>query len=418
MDQKKVKNIWDNKLLTAILSLVIAFGLWLYVVTTNSTDFEETFYNIDVVHMNESLLADRGLMIVENQTPDVDLTLFGNRTDINKLNSSNITVTVDLSTIWEPGTVALEYKVSYPGDVANNAINIQGRNPARVNLKIEQKIIKPVPVQVNYANSVPEGFLADKEKVELEYTELMISGPKSVIDQIACARIDVDLQDQKQSIGGQFPFTLCDEKGEPVDAALVSVPVEQVGMTLKILRVKELALKVNIENGGGATDKTSSIEISPRTIQVSGSDALLEDLDEIVVGTIKLGELLKDETMTFPIQIPDGVTNETGVSEATVEIKFPDLAIRTFTVTDIRAINVPAGLKVDMITQALEVQIRGPKVLMKNMTEADIIITVDFENEPVGTATKKATITMSGDFLEAGAVGVYQVLATVKPAGG
>ena len=152
--------------------------------------------------------------------------------------------------------------------------------------------------------------------------------------------------------------------------------------------------------------------------QPAFAEKLLEGLDEIVVGTIKLGELLKDETMTFPIQIPDGVTNETGVSEATVEIKFPDLTTRTFTVTDIRAINVPAGLKVEMITQALEVQIRGPKVLMKNMTEADIIITVDFENEPVGTATKKATITMSGDFLEAGAVGVYQVLAKVKPAGG
>jgi len=259
MDPQKNKSIFDNKLITAILSVCIAFGLWLYVVTTNSTDFEAPFYNIDVVHLNDSLLAERGLMIVENQTPEVDLTLVGNRTDVNKLNSSNITVTVDLSTIWEPGTVALEFKVSYPGDIPNNSINIQSRNPSRVTLKLEQRITKPVKVEVFYANSVPEGFIADKENVELEYQELLISGPKSVMDQVAYARIDVDLKDQSKSFGGQFPFTLCNEAGDPVDAAMISVPVEEIGLALKIQRVKEITLKVNVEDGGGATSKTCDI---------------------------------------------------------------------------------------------------------------------------------------------------------------
>ena len=137
MAKKETKKLLDSKIWTAVISLLIGFGLWLYVVTTNSTGFETTFYNIPVNLQNESLLAERGLMILENQTEDVDLRLSGNRTDINNLNSSNITITVDLSTLWEPGTVDLEYKISYPGNVPNNAVSVQERSPSRVTLKIE-----------------------------------------------------------------------------------------------------------------------------------------------------------------------------------------------------------------------------------------------------------------------------------------
>ena len=38
-----------NKILSGLLSLVIAFGLWLYVITYVSPGSEETYYNIPVV---------------------------------------------------------------------------------------------------------------------------------------------------------------------------------------------------------------------------------------------------------------------------------------------------------------------------------------------------------------------------------
>ena len=38
-----------NKLSTLILSLLIAFGMWIYVITSVSPGSEETFHNIPVV---------------------------------------------------------------------------------------------------------------------------------------------------------------------------------------------------------------------------------------------------------------------------------------------------------------------------------------------------------------------------------
>ena len=117
--------------------------------------------------------------------------------------------------------------------------------------------------------------------------------------------------------------------------------------------------------------KTSSITVEPRTIRVSGSDTLLEQLEELELGTINLAELLEDTVLTFPVVLPEGVNNETGITEVKVDVQFPELVTRTFNVTEIHAENVPEGMEVDMITQALEVKIRGPKALVRAMKETD-----------------------------------------------
>ena len=52
-----------NKVLAILLSVVVAFGLWMYVITSVSPGSEETYYNIPVVMDGETLLAERNLMI-------------------------------------------------------------------------------------------------------------------------------------------------------------------------------------------------------------------------------------------------------------------------------------------------------------------------------------------------------------------
>ena len=401
-----------NKLLTALLSVFIALGLWLYVVTVVSPNSDKHYYNIPVSLQGEVILQERGLMITTTELPTVSLHLEGNRTDLNKLNSSNITIAVDVSRIGEAGTHKLAFTPTFPGDVPSNSITILSQNPGTISIDVEERISKSVPVDIQYLGTLSEDYMADKENKVLDYENINISGPKSVIDQIAMARIEVDLDQRVESISEQFRYALCNEKGEPVDARLVTTDVESVTLTLKILRVKEIALVVNVIDGGGATKDTSAIDIQPKTIRVSGSDVLLEGLESLELGTINLGEMLTDEILTFPIKLPEGITNETGVTEATVDVRFPDLGTKTLTVTNIKAINVPAGLEADLITQLLEIQIRGPKAIIETVEEKDITVTVDFSTVQMGTATVKAVITINADGV--GAVGTYNVTATLR----
>ena len=51
-----------RKILSFLLSLAIAFGLWLYVVTVVSPGSEKEYYNIPVVLEGETVLQERGLI--------------------------------------------------------------------------------------------------------------------------------------------------------------------------------------------------------------------------------------------------------------------------------------------------------------------------------------------------------------------
>ena len=68
-----------NKLMSAALSLLIAFGLWMYVITEVSPGSEWTYYDVPVKLEGETVLKERGLIITGISSTNVDLTLSGNR---------------------------------------------------------------------------------------------------------------------------------------------------------------------------------------------------------------------------------------------------------------------------------------------------------------------------------------------------
>ena len=408
----------SNKFLRFLLSLILAFCLWLYVISVEVPEGEFTFTNIQVSFQNETVMTEeRNLMITTDEIPTITLTLKGNRTELNKLNNSNISVVVDLSQVYEPGQQRLTYKIYYPPEVSNNAFEVVGSTPNTITLEVEKRVSKEVPVVVNYTGKLPEDYTADTASHELSSKVVNIKGPESVVNEITQARIDIDLTDQVETIVAACQYTLCNEAGEAVDAKQVVTDVGEIDLKLKIQRIKEVPLELTINDGGGATKSTSKIVIDPLTIKVSGSETVLNELDVINIGTINLADYTEDTELTFPITIPDNVTNMTGITEAKVSLKFPDLAIKTFTITNITPVNVPEGYTVEMVTQALTVTIRGPKARVEDMTEADISAMVDVASAQAGSATFKAEIVMGEDYAAVGAIGNYSVSATLRAEG-
>lgn len=403
----------NNRILLTLLSIGAALLLWLYVITVVSPNSDNRYNHIRVNLQGEAVLHDRGLMITSGELPEISLHLEGNRTDLNKINSSNISIGVDVSGIGKPGTYHLSLTApNFLTDVPNNAITVLSKEPGTVTVQVDRKISKPVPVEILYSGKLPDDFMADKENRQLDFEYVTVTGPQTVIDQIAKAQIEVDLEDKVETFSQQYEYTLCNEDGEPVDAKAVVTDVESVHLTLKIVRVKEVTLTVEVLYGGGATAETAKVVVEPDVILVSGSDTLLEGLTELELGSVDLKTIREDETLLFPIKLPEGIVNETGVTEAKVHVSFPELGLKELAVQNIQAINVPAGLEVQLFTQQLELTLRGPKNVMESITEENVSVTVDFTDGEIGTASFKAQVTVNVGGV--GALGTYTVTATLK----
>lgn len=405
----------NNKVTSALLAVIIAFGLWFYVTTVVQPESDNTYYNIPVVLQNEELLAERKLMLISDAKPTATVHLAGSRTNLNNIDPSDLTLIADLSNIREAGEYELSYTVNPPGSVPSNSVTTLSKSPEKIKVTVARKAEKYVDVVVNWQGSVPEGYMLDRLNAVLDPNQVYVTGPEEVVNQIARAVITVNCDGQTESMAQSYAYTLVDENGEPLDVQMIETNALEIHLQVRIARTKVLPLKLNVTDGGGATEENSDILIDPGVITVTGSEAALEDLEELVIGSVNLGEITDKTVLEFPINLPEGVTNESGVSMATVTIDFPKLEKKTFDITDIKALNVPAGMEATIGTRVLSITVRGPAAQIRAMKLSDIIVQVDLA-ELVGTETVEPIITFGAAYPDVGAVGKYSVVATVTTA--
>lgn len=405
-----------RKIIYGLLAILISVGLWLYVVTVVNPEWEDTFYNIPVILENEEILHDRGLMLASDEDPTVTLKLSGNRADMIKLNASNITIRADLSRIYSAGEQTLNYSIVYPGDVPNNAFEIISQAPQQLTLSVVERKSKDVDVQVVFEGTVPEQYIAFKDKATLDYEKIAVVGPAEIIDRIATAQVKVELEGKTETISQQYSYVFCDVEGNAVESDWIKANTEQVQYTLKIQQWKEIKLRVDVISGGGIKQEDCTITQSMQVIQITGTEKLLAEVDdELLLGTIDLSLIEESQIIPFTIALPEGITNLSENDTVEVEVKIPTLATKEFFVSNIQAINAE-GMNVTFSAAQKRVVIRGPQAYLNKLTAQDLMIRVDFTDAEAGMATFTAQVVVTNaqlaDYL--GALGAYDMAATVK----
>jgi len=394
-----------NKPLAILMSVLVAFGLWLYVITVVSPESEKTYYEIPVVIQSKNILTERGLMIVSEE-PKVTLELKSSRAILRELNEANINVITNVANIEKPGTYNLTYSISYPGNIPDNEITVQKSSTDQIAVTVENRITKDVPVVIDYNDTdVPEGYRADRQNQQLDFTEIEITGPESVTSQIEQAVVEVDLTDKTTALAGEYQYTLCDKLGKPVNAEKITVNTDKVNLLINIQREKELPVVYNPIYGNGATDSNCTITVNPAVIKVGGTDASLANVEALSLGDINLAEIIagikipddtgipEDQVWTIAVAdlLPKDVVNLSGVEEITIQVKFAALGTVTFDVpieTDrVTYINLPEDMRVKRLEKrSVSVTLLGSRDLINAVKQNMLKVELDVAGLEPGTA--------------------------------
>lgn len=405
-----------NKLPAILLSLVVALGLWLYVVSTVSPESEQTYTGIPVIFENESSLLDRNLIVISGQDATVSVELNGNRIDLDQLNASNLSATVDLSSITEPGHYEREYRVSYPSGVTS--VSVVRRITATVSLDVAEYATKEVPVRLVYSGGLQENLILDEDKATMSAETVTVSGPRDEVDQISFAGLEIDCTGLNATLTGDFVYTLMNESSQPVDVPHVQTDVGEIHLVLPVEHIKEVELKVELVAGGGAAAGDARCSVEPKTIIISGSREALADIDSWTVATVNLGDVDLNEgyAKNLEIKLPDNLTNRSNSATVQVQVTLSGLTTKTVTLTkdQIQVENAPKGMDANVFTQTLDVIIRGPAAEVSALTAQSIRATVDLSDMEAGTYTKPLSFTIDGAG-RAGVYGKYSVTVGLSP---
>lgn len=361
-----------NKVLSLLLSLVISFGLWLYVVTVISPESESVIYDIPVELVGKDYLNNQDLIITSpTDNLRVDLTLRGNRSDLSKLNASNIKVIADLSQITYAGEHRLNCSVSFQ----SGAAEVKDQNPELISIVVVEKLTKTIPVKVTYIGAVPAGYEENRDSVSMDHTTVTISGPKQTVEKIDYASITVDLSNEMTTFVGDYPLVLCGPDSRPVaDVNFVTTNVSHIRAVVQVNKVKRVALKFELDYTASGLDQ-GMVTIYPMadTITLIGSAEALEKVDEVLIFTIALRNYASAYTETFIPNLPDGVSC---LDNIMVHIQIPEMVGRWLSVNNFVYENVPDGMKLQ-VTDVPTIELWGPRDVLTKLTSDQVYGIVD-----------------------------------------
>jgi YbbR domain-containing protein len=286
-------------------------------------------------------------------------------------------------------------------------------------VKVDKLVTKEIPVRPTYNGGTAEGYQA--EPIEGNPETISISGPDDMVSKVAYAWVNVMRENISKTVEEDFPFVLLDEEGHEVVSEYITASQEKIRVTIPVVMVKEVPLIVNLTPGAGANESNATWTASPATIKLSGDPEILSTFNNILLDTIDLSKFLTATTVTLPIVIPNNTTNLTGETEATVTVSIAGLETAHLSATNIQVTNIKEGYSAQLITQSLDVTLRGEKDVIDEVqriaktTPSIIRIEADLSEygNTTGTFTVIAKVYVDGGYTNIGAVGEYKVTMSV-----
>lgn len=405
--------------LMMVISVIAAIIVWSYVGNEVNPDETGEFRNIPVTFVGVETLENRGLTIVDGLNQNVTLTITGKRDAFRLLSSDTINITLDVSSVQQAGQFTQAYHVDFdlPSTVSASSLVVTSQTPLNITFTVAKLETRTIPVRGTMTGSVADGYQAGSFSFAPE--NIQIRGEASVVNSVEYALVTLSQEDLATTFHGELPYTLVSFVGDTVDASTLEADYSLIETTLPIIRLKEVELSVNLVPGGGISadmiEKYVTCEISPKTIMVSGTDADLEALQKISLGTVELAKIYGNSELTFTIPLASELTNVSGVGEATVTISIHGLITTTMETDNIELINTPVGYRGKAVTQTCQIQLRGTQEALDLLTGEQIRVVGDLQSATVSTGTQTISAKVyvdSGN--EVGVLGDYTIVVSIS----
>lgn len=403
----------ESKWFNILLSISLAFLLWMYVQAELDPTDDTWVYNVPVEITGSSVLNRQGLTISGLSVEEVDIHVEAPTSDINDLlrNRKDISVVVDVSKCTE-GENKLTFDVVYPNNVNGDSIVTTNRRPESITVTVEKLYAETFDIKFQLVGEVAQGYSAGTPAINPE--TVLISGPEEQVNLIGEVVAVLETGDLRERFAGDLPLTLLDAKGDPLSDLDVTMDTTTAYVVLPVVVVKEIPLTVHISPGGGATKSDAKYSISPKTITVSGAEEDLRGLEEISLGSIDLAKVVGTNEFQKEIVLDPSLENVSGLNHATVTVSVEGLSTRSFDVENIRLSNVPDGYTAVSTTQMRTVVVRGREEALANLDASQLRIVADLSDiSAVGSYPVPVRVYLDA-VNSVGVIGEYSILVNIS----
>ncbi|HPF87088.1 MAG TPA: CdaR family protein [Candidatus Limiplasma sp.] len=404
------KRLWamiSNNLQWKVLALVLAVGLWVGLISQDTTlTRERTFTNVPLSVTGSDTLRRNGFIVIEGLEEEnaiVKLKVDVPQQEYNDVTYSNYNPRIDLTKISEAG----EQSVKVSTTSSSTYGTVSDVSPESIPIIVDEYVTNyRIPVQVNVVGDYPQGYYGTTPTVDVSY--VTVSGPESIISQIARVVLTYDvsaLSARTGSVQTALPLQYMDSENNELDSTLLEptsggVILRTIVVDQDLYPTKSISLNQTLLTTG--TPKTGyeikSVTASPSTIIAAGDETTLSTLQTLFVdAAVDVSD--RDTTFTAEVKIdkPDNIVYLNAETVTLIVDIGPIMTTKTYDEISLSITNKPDGMSASSQTTTVAISVTGPMLSMETLRSSRLTAFVSAEGLSAGTYDLPIQLTIDHD---------------------
>ena len=277
-----------------IISLLSAIVLWMYVMAVVDPEDTKLYENIPITITNLNEIKDLGLVVDPDDNLVTSVYIKGKLSDLQKILANNIDVYGTVSNPIE-GQNQLYLRAS-----VNDKVTTEFKSDTIV-INLEKSIEEEKNITVNITGVYKDNV----DKVDLDKTKVVVSGPRSSVDSVKYVQATFDAN--KESVdtkSTELELKALDSEMNEVD----NVTLEFNKVTAKVSYFQQKQVKINpiFSSNESNLVQDQDFTIIPSEINIKGKSDVINNIDSINTKIINVDELGTNNKIV-DLDIPDGI---------------------------------------------------------------------------------------------------------------
>ena len=291
-----LSGIIRNNRILMVLSLLISFGLWIWVAVEKSPVVQNIISDVPInLDLTDSVPEQLGLQIFGDKDFKVDVTVSGKKYILASLDKSDITVTAVTNYVDSSGTKTLQLKYAVADGSEDFDIISLSKSYIEVYFDMPKQV--ELPLQAEFTSDInsliPENCILGD--IVFSKPTVNVSGPASEINRINKVVANVNLTEKLEKNTTLVPeIKFVTEDGSKLVYSEIDAESRDITMSIPILKKVTLPTSVTFKNAP-ANFASSPIKytISPNRITAAVPIDLADTLKSIPVAVIDFADITK-----------------------------------------------------------------------------------------------------------------------------
>ncbi len=364
---------------TFLLALVLGLSVWVSAVSAADPNVVQAYPNPIPLQV---IGQDPSLVMINNLPSTVEVSLRAPRSvwELLIAREDSVKASLDLT-----GLSAGKHTVTVQVTVDTPPYQIVLANPTTVTVDLESLDTQTFPLVLSLTGQPAAGYQAGDASMDL--TEVTVSGPASLVKQVARTRVVVNLDGIRESIDESLQIQVVDDQNKPLKGLTLNPEAVRVDIPISLLGgFRDVAVKVIVEGQQAAGYRIENISVFPPVVTVFAENPELVNALPGVIETqpLDLQDRHEDVSTRLSLDLPDNITI---IGSKTVQVQVSISPIQTSLTLSNQPINViglSEGLSAQVFPPSVDIIISGPVPVLDALTSKDITISVDCKGLEAG----------------------------------